>query len=263
MIPVFIGHDSKEVLAWHVLASSIIHRTRSPVALTPLGNKTLDDVTWKRPRGPYDSTEFSTARFLVPYLQDYRGWAIFMDSDCVCGEDIERLWEQRDNAYAVMCVKHQHTPKEHHKFLGQPQTIYGRKNWSSLMLFNCGHPATRNLTLDYVTYAPGIDLHSMNWAEGAIGSLKGSWNVLSTSRLGLEHPTHKEEDPIALLHYTRGGPWHGEFTAGQNAWLDELTQMLGGENPCASVKVHVEHGEEALAVAARYARGTHEAKAEV
>lgn len=255
MIPIYIGFDRQETIAWHVLTASIIHRTTSPVAFIPIGNTTLARSIWQRERGPMDSSEFSSARFMVPYLNDYKGWALYMDGDMVCGDDIAALFSQRDDAYAVMCVKHRHVPREHHKFLGRTQTQYARKNWSSLMLINCAHPATKQLTPDYVNAAEGLSLHGMDWAEGAIGAIQGSWNVLSVSRLELEHPTHQKGEPISLLHLTRGGPWHGEFTAGQNVWLEELGQVLAGDNPCVESTVHVEHSNQAFSVNARYQRG--------
>jgi lipopolysaccharide biosynthesis glycosyltransferase len=254
VIPVYIGFDRVETIAWHVLVASIIKRTRSPVAFTPIGNETLSPLIWKRPRGPKDSTEFSNARFMVPFLADYQGWAIFMDCDMVCGENIASLWEQRREEFAVMCVKHQHVPREHTKFLGQAQTQYGRKNWSSLMLINCAHPSTKNLTPEYVASTEGLSLHSMDWAEGHIGSITGSWNVLSTSRTELEHPTYKPGEPVALLHYTRGGLWHGEFFAGLNAWADELGEVLVGGNPKATSACHLSNADEALTVSIRYGK---------
>lgn len=254
MIQIYIGFDRSETIAWHVLVASIIHRTRAPVAFTPIGNSTLSPLIWSRPRGAHDSTEFSTARFMLPFLQDYRGWAIFMDSDMVCGEDIANLWDQRQERYAVMCVKHKHVPKEHHKFLNQPQTQYSRKNWSSLMLVNCAHPSTKNLTAEYVNKAGGLELHGMEWAEGNIGEINGNWNVLSTSRTDLEHPTYKKGEAVALLHYTRGGPWHGEFFAGQNAWLDELGQVVAGDNPKATSVCQVDNSADEVILRVRYGK---------
>jgi hypothetical protein len=255
LIRYFVGFDRQETIAWHVLTASVIHRTRSPVAFIPIGNTTLARSIWQRDRGPKDSTEFSSARFMAPYLCGYQGWCIFGDPDMVCGDDIAALYAQRDDAFAVMCVKHNHRPKEHHKFLGREQTSYSRKNWSSLMLLNCAHPATKQLTPEYVNKADGLALHGMDWADGQIGSITGNWNVLSVGRLELEHPTYKKGEPISLLHLTRGGPWHGEFTAGQNVWLDELGQVIAGDNPCVASTVHVEHGDQAFNVQARYSKG--------
>lgn len=189
MIRLHLGYDPAETLAWHVLAHSIIRRTTEPLAITPVGNTTLPETLWWRERGPYDSTDFSNARFAVPALQNYEGWALFMDSDMVMFDDIAELWEQRDNQYAVMVVKHTHEPREKTKFLGATQTTYRRKNWSSLMLFNCGHPACRDLTPKYINSAPGLDLHGFAWApDETIGTITGAWNVLSVDKDTVEHP---------------------------------------------------------------------------
>ena len=54
------------------------------------------------------STEFTFSRFLVPYLQNYRGWAIFCDSDFIFLNDIDELFSLADSKYAVMCVQHEY-----------------------------------------------------------------------------------------------------------------------------------------------------------
>lgn len=260
MIPIFIGYDRRETIAWHVLAASIIHRTKSAVAISPIGNSNLDPVLWKRPMGPFDSTEFSSARFMVPALCDYRGWAIFMDADMVCGEDIGELWAQRDNRYALMCVKHQHRPTEGTKFLGATQTSYERKNWSSLMLMNCGHPAMCELTPEYVNSAPGLDLHRFSWLHDSelIGEIKGAWNVLSTEESGkpgcFQHPEiDVSPQTVKLLHLTRGGPWHGCHYAGAPLWIGELGQVFLGDNPKAEGSAVIDD-KGGLNVTVRYAK---------
>jgi hypothetical protein len=179
MIHIYIGYDRKETIAFHVLAHSIIRRTREPVSITPIGNGTLPLDVWTRPRGELDSTDFSTARFMVPYLHNYRGWACFMDCDMLCLSDIGELFECADDRYAVMVRKHNHQPEYETKFLNQPQTRYYRKNWSSLMLLNTAHPACQSLTPSYVTRASGLELHGFEWCpEDAIGDIPQGWNVL-------------------------------------------------------------------------------------
>ncbi|MEO7727663.1 MAG: glycosyltransferase, partial [Burkholderiales bacterium] len=135
MIRVFIGYDPREAVAYSVLAHSIQRRASAPVAVTPLMLSGLKDVL-TRQRHPLQSTDFSFSRFLTPLLSDYAGWSIFMDCDMLVLDDIARLFELRDERYAVMVVKHDHVPKEATKFLDQPQTPYQKKNWSSVMLFN-------------------------------------------------------------------------------------------------------------------------------
>ena len=131
---------------------------------------------------------------------NFKGWGIFMDCDMLCQDDIAKLWDQRDEKYSVMCVKHNHKPKEKVKFLGEIQTTYPKKNWSSLMLMNC--PKCTNLNLDYVNNASGLDLHRFNWLdnEDKIGDIKGSWNSLVEG--------YKDNQDVAsLIHWTLGGPW--------------------------------------------------------
>lgn len=179
MLNIFIGLDSRENIAWHVLAHSIIRRTKTPIALTPIGNECLPPSLWWRGRGPHDSTEFSNCRFLVPEMMDFKGWGIFMDCDMLCTVDINDLMYSADDKYAVIVKQHDYQPEAKTKFLGQEQTRYHRKNWSSLMLFNCGHWATRALTKEYVNTAPGLDLHGFKWCpDEAIGAIASDWNHL-------------------------------------------------------------------------------------
>lgn len=178
ILPIFVGADPRENVAWHVAVHSIMRRTCHPVAFIPISNQLPSDIWW-RPRGPYDTTEFSNARFLAPYLAGYRGWCVFTDPDMLWLTDICDLIDAADPQYAVMVRKHQYVPNVSTKFLGQQQTRYHRKNWSSLMLFNAAHPMCRNLTVEYANNAPGLDLHGFAWCpDQFIGELGTEWNVL-------------------------------------------------------------------------------------
>lgn len=245
MARIFIGYDRTERAAYHVLAESIIRHSSIPVSITPVGSSVLPARLWSRPRGPKDSTEFSNARFMVPALAGYRGWAIFMDCDMVCLGDIAELWAQREEAFTLKVVQHKHEPQETEKFLGQPQTRYERKNWSSLMLMNCAHPGMRALTPTYVNSAPGLDLHRFSWLPdpGVIAPIRGLWNVLCGMRT-IEHPeiapgTNQVDllfgaEP-KLLHFTDGGVWHGRVPACSTVWMQVLASIFKDDNPAASV----------------------------
>jgi hypothetical protein len=236
MIPIYIGWDKRESVAWHVLAQSITKHSKAPVSFCPVGNDTLPPDVWWRKRGANDSTDFSNARFAVPFLQGYRGWAVFADCDMVCLADIVELWAQRDDRYAVQVVKHRYRPKERTKFLGARQAAYARKNWSSLMLLNCGHPATQRLTPDYINTACGLDLHGFAWCEDSdIGDITGLWNVLLAP--DPQHPEPVDRYDLKLLHYTLGGPWHG-YHVDSHPWRHALDDLLAGVNPCASLSVY-------------------------
>jgi len=199
---VFIGFDSKEVVAYHVLAQSIIEHASMPVQFCPIVLPHLDKV-FTRERNALQSTEFSFSRFLVPYLSGFQGWSLFMDCDMLMRADIAELWNLRDDASAVMCVKHDYQPKVDTKFLGQVQTKYEKKNWSSVMLFNnarCGA-----LTPDFVNTATGLQLHQFKWldSDAQIGELPATWNWLVNEY---------DHDPAARnVHFTDGGPYFDEY----------------------------------------------------
>lgn len=223
MIPIYIGYDKRESVAWHVLGHSIQRRSTIPVALIPLDRDTMR-AYYTRPRGEYDTTDFSNSRFIVPSLQNYEGWAIFMDCDMLCTADIAELWNQRDDEKAVMVKKHNHVPRETTKFLGQEQTKYQRKNWSSLIMFNT--PMCRDLSKQAVNSKPGLWMHQFRWLmDQDIGEIRGSWNHL----VGYD-----EHDPNAkLIHYTSGGPWHKVYDEYSQVWFDEYDDMIHGDNPVA------------------------------
>ncbi len=206
-IPIFIGYDYRERAATNVLIDSLYQNSSFPLSITPLvTNQLVKSGFHSRNRENKQSTDFSFTRFLVPFLMNYEGWAIFLDCDMLCKTDIKNLWDQRDEDYALLCVKHEHIPNESKKFLGEIQSAYPKKNWSSLMLMNCKR--CKALTKEYVNTASGLDLHRFNWLkdDSEIGSIKGyGWNYL------IEVSNQNEEEnnieKIELMHWTLGGPW--------------------------------------------------------
>ncbi len=220
MIRVFIGYDSKMPLLTHVFAQSLLSRASRPVCLTPIVLAQLKGAFDRSPH-PLQSSEFSFSRFLAPYLCDFEGWSIFADNDMLARDDIAKLWDLRDDKYAVMVVKHDHRPVGARKFLNMPQTAYEKKNWSSLILFN--NRKCHRLTADYVSTASGLDLHQFKWLDGedAIGSLPSEWNHL----VGYDAP-----NPGArIVHYTLGGPYFKESAGCEFAeeWFAERDATLG------------------------------------
>jgi lipopolysaccharide biosynthesis glycosyltransferase len=219
LIPVYIGFDPRETVAFHVLAHSIHARASQPVSVTPLMLSQLAGVL-TRERHPLQSTDFSFSRFLTPYLSGYGGWSLFMDCDMLMQDDIAALWALRDERYAVMVVKHEHTPRETVKFLGEPQTKYEKKNWSSVMLFN--NARCTALTPEYVDAASGLELHQFKWLESdaLIGELPSRWNHL----VGYDAPRRD----AALVHYTLGGPYFSEYADCEygDAWRAERAALV-------------------------------------
>ena len=202
MINIFIGYDNKERVAYNVLSHSIIQNSTKPVAITPIALNNLKD-DFVRERNSLSSTEFSFSRFMIPHLMNYQGWALFMDCDMLMFEDISKLWRMRDDSKAIQVCKHDYTPKTDTKFLGQVQTKYPKKNWSSFMLMNCKKCTT--LTPDYVNKASGLELHQFKWLESEelIGEIPLEWNWL------VGEYDYKEN--VSNVHYTEGGPWFEEY----------------------------------------------------
>ena len=168
------------------------------------------------------STEFSHTRFLVPHLMQYKGWALFMDADIIFQTDIKRLIALLDERFAVMCVKHIYPPrKDMLKMDGRAQRSYSRKNWSSFMAINCGHPANAALTPAEVNTRTGGELHGFYWLEDtAIGQLPYSYNYISGVSPALPIGTRPD-----VVHYSDGGPWFEECRDVPYAeWWDEEYQ---------------------------------------
>lgn len=204
VIRLFLGHDSRESVAWHVAAHSALSRASEPVSVAPVALSQLQKI-FTRPPDTKQSTEFSFSRFLVPWMCAYEGWAIFMDCDVLVLDDIARLWALRDERYAVQVVKHDHQPRETVKFLGQPQTSYPKKNWSSVMLINCAKCTA--LTPEHVNTSSGLDLHRFNWLEGEhlVGEIPHRWNHL------VDYDAELPLEEVSVLHYTSGGPWFPDY----------------------------------------------------
>jgi hypothetical protein len=216
---IFVGFDSKEVVAYHVLAQSLIENSSIPIVLSPIVLGHLGGL-FTRERNPLQSTEFSFSRFLVPHLNGYEGWSLFMDCDMLARADIAELWALRDDRYAVMCVKHDYVPKVEQKFLGHTQTKYEKKNWSSVMLFN--NARCRALTPDYVNSATGLQLHQFKWLNGDqhIGELPVVWNYLVNE--------YEYRPDAKIVHFTDGGPYFSEYRNDDYAdeWFTMRDRML-------------------------------------
>jgi len=222
---VFVGYDPREDIAYQVGKHSIL--TRQPNAnVRPLVQKELRDAGWyTRPVDKLASTEFTFTRFLVPELANFEGWAVFMDCDMILTTDIKELFDQADDKYAVMCVQHDYTPKEGMKMDGQKQTVYPRKNWSSVVLFNCAHPSNARLTQDMVNDPElnGAYFHRFSWLKDEeIGELDHTWNYLVGVYDDIETPK--------LIHYTEGGPWFENYRDCEfnELWKKELQDMMNG-----------------------------------
>lgn len=228
---IYVGFDSQQRLAYDVCRHSILRHAAIPPEVISLNQQVLRERTlYWRSEDPLASTEFTYTRFLVPHLARYQGWALFMDSDFLVTSDIAELFTHADDRYALQCVPHDYRPTESVKMDGQAQTSYPRKNWSSLVLWNCAHPANRIVTPELVNRETGAFLHRFQWLDDAlIGTLPNTWNWLE----GWNEP------PAAGIpkgiHYTRGGPWYENWQHVEygDLWRDE-EELLRSANQAAA-----------------------------
>lgn len=207
---VYIGYDTRLNDVYEVCKHSILRH--SDVNVVPIKQQELRDKNiYTRTIDDKASTEFTLTRFLVPLLNNYKGWALFCDCDFLFTSDVNELFNNIDNNYAVMVVKHDYTPKTSVKMDNKTQYVYPRKNWSSLILFNCEHILNKNIDVNVME--PSY-LHQFKWLDDSqIGSIDISWNHL----VGYYTGTPK------ALHYTDGGPWYNEYkdTEYNTLWNEE------------------------------------------
>ena len=222
MLKVYIGYDTTNLgqqMARKVCERSI-RKYNSDIEITALE---LDDLrksgVYTRLHDERQSTEFTYTRFLVPYLNDYKGLALFCDSDFLWQRDVSAIIAYADSSLSVSCVHHEYTECPNKlKMDGIKQEWYPRKNWSSLMLFDCEHEHCKRLTPEVVSSASPKFLHRMEWTDDeCIGQIPHSYNYL----IGYYH-THKRP---AAYHFTDGGPWHKDTAdcAHGDKWLSHLT----------------------------------------
>ena len=201
--PVYVGWDHREDIAYRICQFSLLRRATVPVSVTAIKQDELRQrKLYTRGKDPLASTQFTYTRFFVPQLQAFKGWALFCDCDFLWLADIKALLDLIDDRYAVMCIHHDHRPPEEWKMDNRKQTNYPRKNWSSMVLYNCGHPANAKLTADVVNSESGAFLHRFQWLDDdLIGALPETWNWLEgwSRKPATAHPN--------VVHFTRGGPW--------------------------------------------------------
>ena len=162
MIRLFVGFDPREAVAYHTFCQSVLEKASQPVSFTPLVLKALPGYTETHTDG---SNTFIYSRFLTPHLCNFEGWALFADGDMICRDDITKLWALRDPSKALMVVQHDYQTKAAVKYLGNKNQNYPRKNWSSVMLWNCAHPKHRVLTPEFLMAQIGCLSASLHLAR--------------------------------------------------------------------------------------------------
>tara|TARA_B100000242_G_C43047184_1_gene488890 strand:- start:824 stop:1504 length:681 start_codon:yes stop_codon:yes gene_type:complete len=220
LLNIFIGFDQKEAIAYHTFVQSLIEKSSVPLSIIPLAENNLNFYNESHSDG---TNKFTYSRFLIPYLMDYNGWAIFVDGDMVCLSDIKELISYFDPKYAVSVVKHDYKTKQKLKYFGQKNEDYPRKNWSSVIIWNCSHPKNKQLNPSFVNNKEGSFLHRFKWLnDQEIGDLPKSWNWLA-----IEYP---EKDNLKLIHYTLGTPCFKDYanTSLSEFWKKAYQNLLDG-----------------------------------
>ena len=219
-IKLVIGFDQRESVAYHTFCQSIIEHASAPLTFIPLAINSLKEYKEVHVDG---SNDFIYSRFLTPYLNNFEGWAIFADGDMICQADIKELWNLRDESKALLVVKHNYETKVSKKYLGNKNENYPRKNWSSVILWNCSHPKHRILTPEFIAKQPGSYLHRFSWLDDSdIGELPKEWNWLA-----IEYPENKN---AKLIHYTLGTPCFKEYKDSEMAsiWYSTYRKTIQG-----------------------------------
>jgi lipopolysaccharide biosynthesis glycosyltransferase len=200
-IKIVVGFDQREAIAYHTFSQSVLEKSSLPVLFLPLSMNTLKG--YKETHND-KSNDFVYSRFLTPYLHNFEGWAIFADGDMVCQSDIKELWDLRDETKALQVGMHDYKTKFNQKYLGNTNENYPRKNWSSLILWNCSHPKHKVLTPDFISSQTGKYLHRFSWLDDEdIGKLPIDWNWLA-----IEYPNNPK---AKIIHYTLGTPCFKDY----------------------------------------------------
>ena len=216
MNTVYIGYDPKEDMAYQVLKFSLERITTKPIRVVPIRLDVvqrmglyrrefsiMDGQRYDTIDGRPFSSDFSFTRFLVPFLNMFEGKALYMDCDMYMRTDVSDLFDICSlDYYPLWCVHHEYAPEASSKMDNKVQEPYRRKNWSSLIMFNCAHQAHKNLSIDDINTQSGRWLHGFEWLpdkEADIGAIPEEWNWLDG------HSPEKLE--AKNVHFTTGGPW--------------------------------------------------------
>jgi len=219
-INIYVGFDQKEAVAYHVFCQSLIDNSSLPLKISPMALKNLQKYDEKHTDR---SNDFVYSRFLIPFLNNFNGWALFADGDMICQSDIKELFDLRDDSKAVMVVKHNYETKQEKKYLGNINENYPRKNWSSVILWNCNHSKHKILTPTFVSEQTGKFLHRFSWLEDKdIGELPLEWNWLAIE--------YEDNTNAKIIHYTLGTPCFSDYknTAMAEIWYKYYSRLNNG-----------------------------------
>lgn len=218
MLDIFTGFDPREAAGWHVFTQSVMEHASKPVAFHPLQRK--------HNGAPQGTNDFTFSRFLIPWMMDWKGVAIFADGcDMLCRDDIHKLEALRNPRMAVQVVKRDYETQHPIKYLGTSMEAgngdYPRKNWASLMLINCYHMAWRAVTPETVWKMKPLELLQLRFIDDErIGELPAEVNWLADE--------FGRNDNALLVHFTAGIPAMTAYkeTAHADEWFAARDRML-------------------------------------
>lgn len=216
---IFIGWDSRFPEPALVLEWSLRKHSSIPLDIRFLKYDELRrTLGFNRKPDPLASTEFTYTRFLVPFLCDYRGMALFLDNDMLCFDDISQITELPMDGLALRVTQHDYRPTADTKMDGVKQTVYPRKNWSSFMWMDCSK--LKLWTKEAVETASGAYLHRFeDIPREQIGKIDLAWNSLDRAL-------------VKMGHWTSGGPWFEECRDCPDAevWLKAKAEYESDRN---------------------------------
>lgn len=209
---VYVGWDCRDPRALDVCLFSIQRHASDLVEIVSLKPKAVSALCGPDP-DPQRAKQ-ALARYLVPALNAFEGWAAFVSSDILFQADIYELWQHRDPSFAVMGVP-----------AASPDGD-GSVLRSSLLLWNCGHPANRHLTPDAVAGKEPEELARFAWLQrNMIGALPSAW-------CWREDASDPDLAPKAIEFAPRK-PWisGADICRYADRWQDEAERIFGALTP--------------------------------
>lgn len=212
MLNLFCGYDDRETVGYHIFTNSVLTRSSVTVSFIPLHSNGMQQGT----------NQFTLSRFLAPFMMGYKGHCVFFDAaDMICLGDVAELIPILQNmTKAVAVVKHDYKTKHPIKYIGtsmeSPNLDYHRKNWASMMLINCEHPAWQAITPKSVDTWKMIDLLQFKFLDDSeIDSAPTEWNVLIDE--------DQSAEGAKILHWTAGIPGFKHYcdVPGSDLWREE------------------------------------------
>lgn len=204
-IQVFVAATEDQMLAVKVLEYSIKKHTSMSTVVSPLH---YSGIVMPMPKDIENQprTPFSFQRFIIPEAMNWKGRAIYLDSDMQVFKDMRELWTLPMNGAQLLAVRE---PSE-----------TGRRPQFSVMLLDCGELDWRikdivealddhRLTYEHLMY-------EMRVATRIIAAIDPSWNSLERyepTRTALLHYTDMDTQPWTSLENPHGYLWIRDLIA--------------------------------------------------